>query len=68
MNKDPVAESRSYYYSPIGLVTSLTGGAASFFSRCVSVVGQSSPQDACGVFVSVGAVNTAWVLRFSRAA
>ena len=57
MNKGPVAESRSYYYSPIGLVTSLTGGAASFFSRCVSVVGQSSPQDvACGVFVSVGAV------------
>ena len=60
MNKGPVAESCSYYlyyYSPIGLVTFLTGGAASFFSRCVSVVGQSSPQHvACGVFVSVGAV------------
>ena len=42
-------------------MTSLTAGAASFFSRSVGcVTGQPGPQDvACGVFVGVGAVPAA---------
>ena len=41
-------------------MTSLTAGAASFFSRRVGVMGQSGPQDvACGVFICRCAVTAA---------